>query len=195
MIRVLVAENSRIHSRLLADALKSDSLLEVTPFESDSSDLVATVVAEDVDVLVLSSTLDEHPSKGFEILTELRSLHRDTRSILLLGSYQGRSRSKGLSRGCERAIQQERSAGVVERVRSQRLPGKDLGERSRSGVGRRGSREFALGPCFEREWNEVALQARNSSSSQPGGGFDQPRDRRATQTQSAHDQELSVQDF
>ena len=86
MIRVLVAENSRIHSRLLADALKSDSLLEVTPFESDSSDLVATVVAEDVDVLVLSSTLDEHPSKGFEILTELRSLHRDTRSILLLGS-------------------------------------------------------------------------------------------------------------
>jgi len=86
MIRVLVAENSRIHSRLLADALKSDSLLDVTPFEADSSALVAAVVAQEIDVLVISSTLDELPSRGFEILHELRSTHRGTRCVLLLGS-------------------------------------------------------------------------------------------------------------
>ena len=86
MIRVLVAENSRIHSRLLADALKSDPLLEVTPFELESSGLVAAIIAEEIDVLVISSTLDEHPSRGIEILQELRSLHRETRSVMLLGS-------------------------------------------------------------------------------------------------------------
>ena len=86
MIRVLVAENSRIHSRLLADALKSDPLLEVTPFESESSGLVAAIIAEDIDVLVISCTLDELPSRGIEILQELRNLHRETRSVMLLAS-------------------------------------------------------------------------------------------------------------
>jgi len=86
MIRVLVAENSRIHSRLLADALKSDPLLEVTPFEAESSGLVAAIIAEEIDVLVISSTLDEHPSRGIEILQDLRSLHRDTRCVMLLAS-------------------------------------------------------------------------------------------------------------
>ncbi len=86
MIRVLVAENSRIHSRLLADALKSDPLLEVTAFESESSGLVAAIIAEEIDVLVISSTLDELPSRGIEILQEVRSLHRETRSVMLLAS-------------------------------------------------------------------------------------------------------------
>ena len=86
MIRVLVAENSRIHTRLLADALKSDPLLEVTPFESDSSGLVATVAAKSIDVALISSSLDDQPSRGFEILHELRIARKATQSILLLGS-------------------------------------------------------------------------------------------------------------
>lgn len=86
MIRVLVAETSRIHSRLLADALKSDPLLEVTAFECDSSGLVAKVMEAQIDVLVLCATFDGFPLRAFEILHELRTLRRATRSVLLLGS-------------------------------------------------------------------------------------------------------------
>lgn len=85
-VRVLVADNSRIHTHLLADALKRDALLEVFPFESGSSGLVAAAVSENIDVLVISSNLDEQPSRGFEILRELRTAHRHTRAVLLLGS-------------------------------------------------------------------------------------------------------------
>jgi two-component system, NarL family, nitrate/nitrite response regulator NarL len=85
-IRVLVADNSRIHARLLADALKSDPALEAVPFESDSSGLVAVAKTNSVDVLVISPTLDEQPSRGFEVLREMRSKHLRTRSVLLLDS-------------------------------------------------------------------------------------------------------------
>jgi two-component system nitrate/nitrite response regulator NarL len=85
-IRVLVADNSRIHTRLLADELQRDRTLHVIPCESDSSGLVASLMAQDVDVLVVSSTLDEHPSQGIEVLRELRALHPGTRAVVLLDS-------------------------------------------------------------------------------------------------------------
>ena len=85
-IRVLVADNSRMHTRLLADALKRDPLLEVIPFESDSPALIGALTTQNVDVLVISSNFDEHSAGGFEILQELRALRRHTRAVLLLGS-------------------------------------------------------------------------------------------------------------
>jgi two-component system, NarL family, nitrate/nitrite response regulator NarL len=85
-IRVLVADSSRIHTRLLADELRRDGTLSVLPSESDSSGLVAAVMAQDVDVLVISATLDEHPSHGIEILRELRTLRPATKAVVLLDS-------------------------------------------------------------------------------------------------------------
>lgn len=85
-IRVLVADNSLIHTHLLADALTRDPALEVVPFESDPSGLVATVIDQDIDVLVISSNLDTQPSRGLEILKELHALHLNTRYVLLLDS-------------------------------------------------------------------------------------------------------------
>ena len=85
-IRVLVADHSRIHTRLLADALKGDPRLEVMAFEADSSGLVRAAASRSVDVLVLSANLDDQPSRGFEILDELRNSHKRTRSVILLGS-------------------------------------------------------------------------------------------------------------
>jgi len=82
-IRVLVADSSRIHTNLLADALKLDPLLEVMPFESDSAILVAEVISRQIDVLLISSNLDEQPNRGFDVLRELRRSHPRTRSVLL----------------------------------------------------------------------------------------------------------------
>jgi DNA-binding NarL/FixJ family response regulator len=82
-IRVLVADSSRIHTGLLANALKLDPLLEVIAFEASSCGLVAELMAQAIDVLVISSNLDEQPSRGVEILFELRALNVNTRAILL----------------------------------------------------------------------------------------------------------------
>ncbi len=83
MIRVLVADNSGIHTQLLAHALTRDPELEVIAFQGDATHLVSTARRQKIDVLVLSSTLDEKPSRGFEILYELRSSQTEVRAVVL----------------------------------------------------------------------------------------------------------------
>jgi DNA-binding NarL/FixJ family response regulator len=90
-IRVLVADNSRIYTRLLSEALMRDPVLEVIPFESASSGLVAATKAQHIDVLVVSSNLDEQQSRGIEIVRELSEAHPATRAILLPDSSKDES--------------------------------------------------------------------------------------------------------
>ena len=82
-IRVMVSDSSPIHTELLADALKRDPHLEILPFDSHSQSLPAAVVALRADVLVISSDLDDQPSRGFEILHELRAIRPETRAVVL----------------------------------------------------------------------------------------------------------------
>lgn len=85
-IRVFVADNSPIHTQLIADGLKRDPNLQIIVPMSDSSGLIAEVMASDVDVLVLSANLDEQPSRGLEILQELRTSFPGIRAVVLLHS-------------------------------------------------------------------------------------------------------------
>jgi DNA-binding NarL/FixJ family response regulator len=85
-IRVLVADNTRIHTQLLADALKRDHGLNVMSADSDSQGLIATALAHKVEVLVLSSNLDEEPHRAFEVLRELGASRPPIRAVLLLDS-------------------------------------------------------------------------------------------------------------
>ena len=86
IVRVLVADSSRIHTHLLADVLKRDPGLEVVPYDSDSTSLVAAVVGLSTDVLVISANLDEQPLRGLEIVRDLRAAGRSVRSIVLMDS-------------------------------------------------------------------------------------------------------------
>jgi len=85
-IRVLVADDTRIHTQLLAEALRRDLQLEVISPPALSRDLVAAVKLHRVNVVVLSSNLDEEPLRGFELLRELRASNPDILSIMLLDS-------------------------------------------------------------------------------------------------------------
>jgi len=98
-IRVLVADSSRIHTRLLANALKLDPLLEVIPFESDSAGIITAVTAQQIDVLVISTNLDEQPSRGLEVLHELRGLQLNTRAVLLPDSSKDEAVLKAFRAG------------------------------------------------------------------------------------------------
>jgi DNA-binding NarL/FixJ family response regulator len=85
-IRVLVADNTRIHTQLLADALKRDRGLDVLSADSDSHGVIATAAAHKAHVLVISSNLDEESHRAFEVLRELRASHPQIRAVMLLDS-------------------------------------------------------------------------------------------------------------
>jgi two-component system nitrate/nitrite response regulator NarL len=85
-IRVLVADDTRIHTQLLADALKRDHGLDVISADSDSHGLIAAAAAHKSDVLLISSNLDEEPHRAFEVLRELRASHPQIRAVMLLDS-------------------------------------------------------------------------------------------------------------
>jgi two-component system nitrate/nitrite response regulator NarL len=85
-IRVLVADNTRIHTQLLADALKRDPGLDVISADSDSHGLIAAAAAHKADVLLISSNLDEESHRAFEVLRQLRASHPQIRAVMLLDS-------------------------------------------------------------------------------------------------------------
>jgi DNA-binding NarL/FixJ family response regulator len=85
-IRVLVADSTRIHTQLLADALKRDHSLQVIAAASGSRTLISLTSQHNVDVVVISSSLDDEPGRGFEVLRELRAANSDIRAIILLDS-------------------------------------------------------------------------------------------------------------
>ena len=88
MMRVLVADSSRIHTRLLAESLTRGGNLEVISFESDLAGLVTAASSRDIDVLVINSKLDDQPGRGCEVLCELRGVRPDAKAIILLESSQ-----------------------------------------------------------------------------------------------------------
>lgn len=85
-IRVLVADDTQIHTQLLADALRRDRDLDVINSPSRTRDLVEAVRMHRVDVVVLSSNLDDEPLRGFEVLRQLRASDPGTIAVILLDS-------------------------------------------------------------------------------------------------------------
>jgi DNA-binding NarL/FixJ family response regulator len=86
IIRVLVADDTQIHTQLLADAMRRDQQLEVITAPVRSRDLIETVKVNKVSVVVLSSNLDEEPLRGFELLRQLRQTDPAILAIMLLDS-------------------------------------------------------------------------------------------------------------
>ena len=85
-VRVFVADDTRIHTQLLADALRRDGELQVVSSDSGFQGLTARGSLHDIDVLVISSSLDEEPGRGFEALRTVRVSHPHLRSVVLLDS-------------------------------------------------------------------------------------------------------------
>ena len=85
-IRVLVADDTQIHTQSLAEALRRDRQLVVISPPSRSRDLVETVRLQQVNVVLLSANLDEEPLRGFEVLRELRASNPGILAVMLLDS-------------------------------------------------------------------------------------------------------------
>jgi DNA-binding NarL/FixJ family response regulator len=85
-IQVLVADVVRMHGELLADALGQDSRLHVIGRVPGSRELLQVVAQREVDIVLVSSLLDEDPAHRFEVLRQLRSTQTKLQAIVLLES-------------------------------------------------------------------------------------------------------------
>jgi two-component system nitrate/nitrite response regulator NarL len=84
VIRVVVADDTSIHTQLLAGALERDPGLKVVA--AQSTGLVETARLHNADVGVVSSNLDEDPLRSFEVLRELRAAVPKIKAVVLLES-------------------------------------------------------------------------------------------------------------
>ncbi len=116
-IRVLVADDTRLHTTLLADALRRDGAFEV--IGSDSEELIARAHLHNIDVLLLSSELDEKPGRGFEVLRQVRMLHPNVSAVVLLDSSKHESVLEAFRAGARGVLSRQESVETLSKcVRS-----------------------------------------------------------------------------
>jgi len=87
-VRVLIADNSRIHTQLLSDALQRDSDLSVIHWDGNLSNLIPTAASQSVDVLAIGSALNGRFSESLDVVRELRRVSPDTKAVILLDSHK-----------------------------------------------------------------------------------------------------------
>jgi DNA-binding NarL/FixJ family response regulator len=85
-IRVLVGDNSRIHSHLLAEALKRDPRLRIAGSASSSHEFLEMAARTNPDVVVISANLDDDPARGMAAGREFYETHPQTPCVMLLDS-------------------------------------------------------------------------------------------------------------
>ncbi|MGC1300050.1 MAG: LuxR C-terminal-related transcriptional regulator [Alloacidobacterium sp.] len=112
MIRVLVADDTRLHTQLLADALRRDGALEV--LSSDSGELIARADLHNIDVLLLSSELSE-PAGGFEVLRQMHASHPAVRAVMLLDSSKPESILQAFRAGARGVLNRQDSIETLSK--------------------------------------------------------------------------------
>jgi two-component system, NarL family, nitrate/nitrite response regulator NarL len=116
-IRVLVADDTRLHTTLLADAIRRSGAYEV--IGSDSQELLARPNLHTIDVLLLSSDLDGVPGRGFEVLRKQREDHADLRAVILLDFSKPEYVLEAFRSGARGVLSRQESVEVLSKcVRS-----------------------------------------------------------------------------
>ena len=85
-ISIVVADSTRIHTQLLADAMRADRSLQVVASASKSQELLDAVSRVPIDVAVVSYALDDQPGRGLEVLRQMRILRPEIKGVILLDS-------------------------------------------------------------------------------------------------------------
>ena len=85
-VSIVVADSTRIHTQLLADALRNDRGLQVVAETSNSEELLAAITRVPIDVAVISHNLDDQQGHGIQVLREMRALRPQIKGVILLDS-------------------------------------------------------------------------------------------------------------
>ena len=111
-VRVLVADSTRIHTQLLAEALRRDHALEVFIAPCDAAGVLEAGL-QGFDVIIVSSNLDEEPGRGFEVLRELRVALPELRAVMLLDSSRKESILEAFRAGARGIFSRDQSAETL----------------------------------------------------------------------------------
>jgi DNA-binding NarL/FixJ family response regulator len=90
-ISIVVSDTTRIHTQLLADAIRSDAGLQVVAAAPHSKELLEAVERVPVDVAIISYVLDGVPNRGPEVLRDIRRLRPQVKGVMLLDSSHPQS--------------------------------------------------------------------------------------------------------
>ena len=85
-VSIVVADGTRIHTQLLAEALRNDRGLQVVAAASNSAELLTAVTRVPIDVVVISHNLDNLHGHGTAVLREMRALRPQIKGVILLDS-------------------------------------------------------------------------------------------------------------
>jgi len=85
-IDVLVGDNSRIHSHLLAEALKRDLRLRIVGSASSSQEFLEIARHHNPSVVIISANLDDDPTGGMNTLREFHEIYPQIPAIILVDS-------------------------------------------------------------------------------------------------------------
>jgi two-component system nitrate/nitrite response regulator NarL len=83
-IRVLAADSTRMSSQLLAESLSQDRQFEVTGIEPKGASILEAVAQKRPHVVLVSATLEDSASLGFDLSRQIRASHPQTRVVLLM---------------------------------------------------------------------------------------------------------------
>ncbi len=86
LVTIAIADSTRIHTQLLAEALHKDEGLQVVASAPTSAELLAAVTRVPIDVAIVSHSLDDQPARGTEVLREMRALRPHIKGVMLLDS-------------------------------------------------------------------------------------------------------------
>jgi DNA-binding NarL/FixJ family response regulator len=83
-IRVLAADSTRMSSQLLAESLSQERQFEVTGIDPKGASILEAVAQKRPHVVLVSATLEDSASLGFDLSRQIRASHPQTRVILLM---------------------------------------------------------------------------------------------------------------
>jgi len=83
-IKVLAAESTRMNSQLLAESLAQDCHLDVMGIEPKQASILAAVAQRQPHVVLISSSLEDSGTQGFDLARQISATSPGTRIILLM---------------------------------------------------------------------------------------------------------------
>jgi two-component system, NarL family, nitrate/nitrite response regulator NarL len=108
-IHVLIADSTRIHTQLLAEALQRDAQLRIVLAGPTADDVVRACKLQQFDVAIISSSVADAPFGGLTLLRTLRDSHSALRVIALLDSSQPETIVEAFRAGARGILSREES--------------------------------------------------------------------------------------